>query len=85
MVKLFCRMLYRVVLVLGVHAAYDGNLAAALFFAIVFASENIGISIDYWPRLKIKGWRELEQALKDNLKQTSGVSGKEPTDSPRKE
>ena len=45
---------YSATFVLGCIAAYKGNLPVALFFAIVFASENIAVSIDHWPRLQKK-------------------------------
>ena len=47
-----CCCLYWLFLVLGILAAYDGNLPVALFFAITCAGESIGKSIDYWPKLQ---------------------------------
>lgn len=45
-------ILYLALFLLGIHAAYNDKLAAALFFAITWASENISISIDYWPGMQ---------------------------------
>lgn len=45
-IKFLCHILYFVVLFLGVKAAYEQNLILAVFWVIIFASENIGISID---------------------------------------
>ncbi len=53
-IKLFCDCLYFLFLVLGICAAYYGNLPVALFFAITCAGESIGKSIDYWPNLQAK-------------------------------
>ena len=54
MIKSICRLAYLLFLVLGIHAAYTGNMPVALFFAITCAGESIAISIDYWPRLNTK-------------------------------
>lgn len=40
MMPLFC--------ILGIHGAYTGKLALAVFFGIAFAGETIAVSIDYW-------------------------------------
>lgn len=52
--RFYTTIVYFVFLVLGIHAAYAGNLAVAVFFAIVCTSENIAVSIDYWPGIKQK-------------------------------
>lgn len=51
-ISTICAILYWVFLVIGIDAAYKGNLPVALFFAITLASENIGISIDHWPTMQ---------------------------------
>ena len=61
MIKGLCRLLYLAFLILGIQAAYAGNMPVALFFAITCAGESIGMSIDYWPMLQKK---KLDQALK---------------------
>jgi len=50
--SVLCAILYWVLLIIGINAAYEGDLPVALFFAITCASENIGISIDHWPGMQ---------------------------------
>jgi L-asparagine transporter-like permease len=40
-------IIYLVFLLLGIRAAYDGDWVVAMFWAIICASENIAVSIDY--------------------------------------
>lgn len=53
-ISLFTVILYWAFLILGIKAAYEGNLPVALFFAITCAGESIGVSIDQWPNYRIK-------------------------------
>ena len=64
--KVISGLLYFLFLILGIHAAYTDRLAVALFFAITWASENIAISIDYWPLMQKKTY--LYEILKRHHK-----------------
>ena len=49
-IDFFLKVMLIVFWVVGVIAAFNGDLAVALFFAIFCAGESIGCSIDKWPK-----------------------------------
>lgn len=64
--KTLSAIFYLILFVCGVWCVKDDNLPGAIFFGLAWGCENIAVSIDHWPRVRI--WEHLKKMAEKDKK-----------------